>query len=201
MTLAVLGLALGCGDGGDGVTQPVEGPGALEPGEQILTNGSVEQGLMGWSSVLAGERHRAEWTTDAATDGFHSLSIVSEGTYDGHFSFWVQNVEVRVETPVQLELQLQMRMEQVDGQGIVFVMHGDDTLLNEGEVETVATTEFDRDYTGTADWQPVSLVLPDVTSSVHWIRLYLILAPETTGTAYFDDIRLTVGQPEVPRAL
>ena len=185
-------LCTACGEDPAGVvpTNDPNDPGPLRPGMQLLTNGSAENGATGWWNAEAGPNQTVDITTAHAADGSHSLRITSEAAHR-NLSHWAQTVQVEVDSPVDLELRLQMRMEEVDGDGIAFVIHGDDTRDLEDTVEVWATTEFDRTYLGSADWQTITLRLTGLTADVEWVRIFLVMGRETTGVVYFDDVTLT----------
>jgi hypothetical protein len=166
---------------------------------QPLENGDVEIGN-GWPDAWSASFARAhvlEWTDRTAAKGRRSLQIrsVTDGLAPSLANWW-QAVLVTDPTDVTFVLSASVKLEGVSGGGVALALRGDDTTLAEdGGAEAFATTQFAQVLTGTRDWQRITVQLSNVPRNVNRLAVYLLFTSNSSGSAYFDDVRLSV----VPR--
>ncbi len=197
---AALIAACGDGSGDDEATAGPDasvvdaGPPDASPPIDLLANGDVEQGQTSpahWSrSVFAPPNHEFAWTTDEAASGEKSLSISAPKAVDS-FVFWTQAPSFdELRTGDAVVLRGAVKTDGMTGEGVSIAVRVDDVVA---EVDNdFASTQFIFDITGTSDWQYFTVSIPEVTVTPGWLSVFLVYLPNTTGTAYFDDLSLTV---------
>ena len=109
----------------------------------------------------------------------------------GVFGFWTQAVGVRPGqyTGMTLRLSALIMLDNVLGQGVSILVTAYDDSMN---MVGTAGTQGDEVIRGTNYWREYSVRLTSLSKDAQTLYIYLILMPESRGTAYLDDITLTV---------
>jgi hypothetical protein len=209
ISLPLAGLSVSCAD------DPLTGPNAVadnlgfNPGElpvnaaaafpggidQLLENGDIESGMEGiwWTGRTSGYDIAA--STEHFVSGARSLSISSEYDHgDDNFTFWAQSVRLENPAGLKFTLSVSLKLEDVAGEGISIAIRGDDTDPIRGAAEAFASTQGIVKVDGTSDWTTLDVDLQDMPNDVRVVTIYLIYLPHSTGTVYFDDVKLSVGE-------
>ncbi len=160
--------------------------------QSLLSNASVEDGVgnmpEGWWSNAAS--NIIQWTDTDAFSGNRSL-VMTANNSNSNFSFWAQTLSENLNHGQKLRLSAYLKLDDVQGAGISLVIRGDESLEPEGPAEFFYSTQDTNPILGTHDWQSYSIATDKVIpSGIQSITVYLILLPNTTGTAYFDAIAL-----------
>ena len=87
-----------------------------------------------------------------------------------------------------LTLTAKVRLDNVQGKGVSLVLRGD---RNSQPVVLFATTEKKIPLRGTADFTDYSVTLP-YSAGVDYLIVYFVMLSNTTGTATFTDVSVTV---------
>jgi hypothetical protein len=118
----------------------------------------------------------------------HSF-IISRTIPDSvNFAYYYQIYSSQMPVGNNLTLKAHIKGVNLEGEGVSILIRCDD--VNNSTVQ-YAGTQGDISITGTFNWTPYTIDLIDLQSSVKTIVVFLIYIPNTTGTAYFDDITLT----------
>jgi hypothetical protein len=167
-------------------------PGGID---QLLVNGDIEDDVHGvwWTGRSSGYSLAA--TTEQYVSATHSLSISSDYDHgDDNFTFWAQTVPLANLGGTKFTLSVSLKLDQIGGEGIAIAIRGDVTDPPSGVARAFATTQGRAIFAGSSDWATVQVDLQDIQDNVGWITVYLIYLPHSTGTAYFDDVKLSVGE-------
>lgn len=157
-----------------------------------MENAGFEKDPMGWPSDWwhKTEPYEVRWDSDQAYDGDGSVAIESDTLVDG-FNFWGQTMAQNVQTGRKLRLRVKVKLDQVRGEGVSIVIRGDDTFSPEGNAEAFVTTQGTVYISGTHNWQEYQVTqLENMPESINSITVYLVLLPNTTGTVWFDEVKL-----------
>ncbi len=174
-------------------SSPNGGDNETEEGVEILFNGDVESGRFqadGWtffsSSVLF---VKGRWTTLESVSPSHALSIVLSRAI-GTPSHWSQGISIdSTFIGKTVKFSAKIKLDQVQGQGAILVFRANGV---EGQLLDLASTEVEIEINGTDDWKTYSTQMLDLPKGTESIRAFLLVAPNTTGTVYFDDTSLKV---------
>ncbi len=160
--------------------------------DSILQNASLETGTgnipEGWWQNPG--PNNMGWTDDEAYQGDRSI-LMNSTSNSPNFSFWAQTHNEDIDHGQMLNLSLYLKLDSIQGQGLSLVIRGDETPNPEGTAEYFFSTEGNTPIVGTHDWTEYNIATTSVIpESIQSITIYLILLPETTGTAYFDAVKL-----------
>lgn len=174
-----------------------------EAEKQFLENSDAEKGNDSPAAWFSGGTEfnnlgfEVLWSSDQAFSNSHSLEIsLKPGFETEEFMYWSQTVPISIPHDIPagtgLRLETMIMLEDMRGNGIAIAVRADDTKTAEGEAEAIASTERLLPITGTKDWTAYSVTLWNISSGIKSITVYLLYLPDTSGTAYFDNITLTV---------
>jgi hypothetical protein len=79
----------------------------------------------------------------------------------------------------------------LEGTGASIAIRGDDTFPPSGSAEQFVTTQAITPISGTFAWTEYTIKLDDVETATRSLTVYLMILPNTTGEAYFDDVSLS----------
>ena len=160
----------------------------------VLSNTGAEQGSGGMPDDwwFRNGPYQVGWTSEEAFEGDNSIKITSDSSDDDDFGFWAISSTEGIEEGRRLRLQVSVKTVGVEGEGASIVIRGDDTTTPQGSAELFISTQGDIYIGGTSDWKDYSVDLEDfISPTIQSITVYLVLLPNTSGTVYFDNIRLT----------
>ncbi|MDA0194234.1 MAG: hypothetical protein O2887_04380 [Bacteroidetes bacterium] len=159
---------------------------------ELSINSSVESGTAGWDFLRIGDvfnrgESYGERTNEFAADGDYSLKIIAGKEYDATPAWRLRISSVNdVPETADLVLTVRVKLQSIVGTG-VSIAGGFD--IN-GQILTFKSSENDLTLAGTSDFQTYQLVIPYFPNTPPDIKIVLFMLPNTTGVAYFDDIRL-----------
>ncbi|MEL6867908.1 MAG: hypothetical protein AAFP19_26015 [Bacteroidota bacterium] len=160
----------------------------------ILANSNLEEGSGflpsgWWNSPM---NYSIEWTDEEAASGERSIKLSSTQAGSVDFGFWAQTITENVIPGRKLDLAVLIKAEDIVGEGLSLAIRTDNTPLPDGMAEQFFSTQgIQQTINGTFDWQNFAVSLnSDLFEDTQSITVYLIMLPNTTGTAYFDDVRL-----------
>jgi len=140
--------------------------------------------------------YTVDYSTEAATSPVHSVkvscdAVKSDSTYQ-ILERVVYTRDVPIPEGAKLTMKVKIKTANVQGNGISFLFGGfwyingvvvnNFTSSTEGKVSIKGSNEF-TEYTLTCDSAPKDL---------YAVYVDLIYLPKTTGTAYYDDMSLTI---------
>jgi hypothetical protein len=116
----------------------------------------------------------------------HSLAITSPVASSG-FSYWTRTIPPsQIPVGSRLVLKVKVKLLNVTGPGVYIAFRGD-VGTNSG---FFVTTEGNVPITGTQGFKEYSVSLMYFPRNISNIFIFLLLDGQSTGTAYFDDVRV-----------
>lgn len=169
----------------EGTSEPVDnGP------SNMVLNSTFEGGSDGeptyWTAHQTGN-YQLAWTTETAGAGSYSLKISNNTADPDSSAYWYQNQCMYIPVNQTVTLKAKIKLDNVVGTGATIVIIGNDREYN---IQYYATTLSDLALTGTHDWQEYSMQLENFNNLILCLNIYLVLPTNTTGTVYFDDVRI-----------
>ncbi|MCH7992266.1 MAG: hypothetical protein IIC35_07600 [Gemmatimonadetes bacterium] len=158
-----------------------------------LTNQSAEADSAWFFNTPTG--YVSRYSGEQAHSGDRSIEL-GAATHGGPgiFGYTGQRIEVGDLTGVKLVLTAYIKLENVVGQGVSLALRGDDPNQSWGSAEVFSTTQRKIDISGSGDWAEFSVELQGIDSSIGIITAYVVFLPETTGTVFVDDVRITASE-------
>jgi hypothetical protein len=168
---------------------------------QVLLNTDIESGGTkpdywfvnpGTSGAYTGT-----WTDEESSSKAHSLKISANATQTTDFAYWVQTYSqttVGATLPFGKDLTLSLKIKGKDlvGQGLSIAIRADNALTPTSSAgSTFVTTQGNVQINGTFDWKTYTVKMSNLRSDALYVYVFLVYLPNTTGTAYFDDVTLT----------
>ncbi|MEM7659088.1 MAG: hypothetical protein AAF399_23400, partial [Bacteroidota bacterium] len=117
--------------------------------------------------------------------------MINREVYSIEHEFWSQTQVGRLPNNRELVLRAKIKTVGMAGQGVALVIRGDETEKPRGEGEFLITTQGTTEIITVADWTEYEIRLPEGEArNIRSVTAYISLLPETTGTVYFDEIKL-----------
>lgn len=169
----------------------------------VLTNGDMEMSpyqnwgsYLGKNSTTSPNKYVIEYSTEAASSPLHSLkvscdAIKNDTTYQ-YMQQLLNTTNVPIPAGAKLTLKAKIKTVNIQGNGISLAMGGNQGASGQYASTFYTSTEGKQSITGTNDFKEYTLTFdafPANTTSLYVLLFYL---PKTTGTAYYDDVSLTV---------
>lgn len=135
-----------------------------------------------------------EYSIEAASSGTHSIKATCTTVKnDTTFIVFYQLISPEsFKVGDKLTLKAKIKTVNVVGKGISLVIRGDKVVNGKSTVPFFATTQGTTQITGNSDFKEYTITSDAYPGNLDYITLYLIYLPQTTGTAYFDDVSLTI---------
>ena len=155
---------------------------------QLLKNSDMESIDQIWFNSGTGGTFVAELTTDESYSPTHSLKLSSPNSDPGNFWYFSRGYTGKIPIGEELTLTAKIKGVNLVGEGMAIAIRcdaADSTLL---QFETSQDYEI---INGTFNWTTYTVKLSNVISETAFIIVFLCILPNTTGTAYFDDVTLT----------
>lgn len=121
----------------------------------------------------------------------YSLGMAATTIHDTtSFCYWYSQLVPPATLRIgdSLTLKARIRVNQVQGQGITLLIRDDKSTLT---AALCRKREGQISVTGTADFVSYTYTLP-YTNPVRYFRVYLLMPPQTIGTATFSDMSVQV---------
>lgn len=152
----------------------------------ILLNDSINSNDTDWEfSNTTGSTHLSEISSTSFSTPGSSLKI--SATETSEFSFWRYRLTPEgIEQGSRLVMEVDIQLENVTNDGIYIAIRGDSA----DDVVFFNTTQGRTTINGTSSFTTYTVEIPYYIETVETINLFLILSGDSTGTVYFDDIKL-----------
>jgi cytochrome oxidase assembly protein ShyY1 len=175
----------------------------------VLINGDMEVSpytdwgsYLGKNSTVNPNKYVVDYSTEAASSPVHSIKVSSDAVKNDTTYQYFQQVFKLTDRPIpagsKLTLKVKIKTANIQGNGVSIAMGGNQAITNaNGQITDVkstfyTSTEGTTSIKGTNDFQEYTLTwtsLPATTTHLYVVLFYL---PKTTGTVYYDDVRLSV---------
>ncbi len=142
-----------------------------------------------WTYRITGEaNHIGDAIDTIYASSANSLVIHSKGTAAGFSSWSYSWTPLDIEVGSELVLKLKIRSEGLTGGGAFFAFRGD---VQGEEFPVFFYSTQDKPVLGTTGFQEYSVKVNYFPSMIDKLYLFLMLDGTSTGTVYFDDIRVS----------
>ncbi len=138
-----------------------------------------------------------EYSNEESHSASHSLKISAESAGSGQFAYWGQIISATELIGKKLIASVSIKYNDVNGDGVILAIRGDDDTNPSGSAEVFNTTQRKIVKTGSSDWQTLEVSLDNVPDNIKSITVYMILS-SSEGTVYFDDLSLTSTEAAEP---
>lgn len=165
----------------------------------LLINSNIESGLQSWYPGYSGYDNpnltnpngfTLELSEEFASSPKNSLKIsCSKISKNTAFCFFSQSIPTKnLKTGAKLTLKAKIKALNLVGPGLSIAIRGDKA----GQTSSVffQTTQGTTPITGNFDFKEFSVSLDSYAGNADNIIIFLVFLPDTTGTAYIDDITL-----------
>lgn len=157
-----------------------------------FTNGDMENSTTGyWKGGTSFNGYSFLYSNKESVSPSHSLSITAVNAAPKNFVYWAQTIKTTEFAGKKLTLTVWTKYENVDGDGIMFVLRGDDTETPSGYAEAFATTQSKVVMKGSSGWKKIDVTLKSVPDNIKCVTVYMLMASQN-GTVYFDNLEANV---------
>lgn len=169
----------------------------------ILTNGDMEQppyqdweSYLGATSTVNANKYTVDYSTEASSSPTHSIKVTcSTAPNDTTYQYMQQVIytsAVPIPAGAKLTMKAKIKTVNVQGKGIVLGMGGNKGASDKYAASFYTSTEGKTTITGTNDFKEYTLTFDSFPGNTYSVFVLLFFSPTTTGTAYYDDVSLTV---------
>ncbi|MBN1798105.1 MAG: FecR domain-containing protein [Spirochaetales bacterium] len=153
------------------------------------------------STLEADDTYKSSWnfsgpeeffslSSEHAFNGSHALKIALPDPTSEIFA-WHLTLTKNLPVNNKLSLKIRVKTHMLQGQGAALAVRADETVFPSNRILLYNTTRDQIVITGSSDWQEYTLALKGkIPANTKSISIYLLYLPRTTGSVYFDDIRL-----------
>jgi hypothetical protein len=184
----ILFLVLSCGKKDEVIPTQVLLNTDIESGGSNPDNWYVNQGS---TSTYTGT-----WSDEEASSKTHSLKISATALQSSDFAYWVQTYSqttlgTKLPFGKDLTLSLKIKGKNLSGQGLSIAIRADNAINPTKDGSSFVTTQGGIQINGTFDWKTYTVKMSSLRSDALYVYVFLVYLPNTTGSAYFDDVTLT----------
>ena len=158
--------------------------------KNLLANSDMESGRYGfaieWVKSTQPTNYLMVWDTTTYVSPNHSLKIYSDDS-NSPAAYWIQSVDANVPIGKNLTLTVMLKIDNIEGSGVNIGAAGWD---ENGHTVSYSSNNINERITGTHDWQEYKLEVAPFTNEVTSFGVVLRLNDHSTGTVYFDDVKL-----------
>ncbi len=172
----------------------------------VLINGDFEANpftqIPLWHSFIAKDSkanptsYTVDYSTEAATSPVHSIKVSCDAIKTDSTYQLLERVVYTRDVPIpegaKLTLKVKIKTANIQGNGISFVFGGFWYVNNVVVTNFKSSTEGKVSITGSKEFTEYTLTCDSAPKDLYAVYADLIYLPKTTGTAYFDDLSLTV---------
>lgn len=172
----------------------------------VLTNGDFEANpftqIPLWHSAILKDSktnptsYTVDYSTEAATSPVHSIKVSCDAIKSDSAYQVLERVVYTRDVPIpegaKLTLKVKIKTASIQGNGISFVFGGVDYINGVVVTNFKSSTEGKVSITGTKEFTEYTLTCDSAPKDLYAVYADLIYLPKTTGTAYYDDLSLTV---------
>ncbi|RRB00133.1 hypothetical protein [Larkinella rosea] len=169
----------------------------------VLTNGDFEVNPfpLWYSATLKNSKtnptsYTVDYSTEAATSPVHSIKVSCEAVKSDSTYQVLERVVYTRDVPIKegakLTLKVKIKTANIQGNGIS-ILFGGFWYIN-GTVVTnfKSSTEGKVSITGSKEFTEYTLTCDSAPKDLYAVYADLIYLPKTTGTAFYDDMSLTI---------
>ena len=175
----------------------------IETPSNLLTNGDFEAyPFQEWSSSLGksaktnSNTYAVEYSLEAALSPTHSIKVSSDAIKnDTTFEYFGQSLltsKVPLAEGAKLIMKAKIKMANIQGNGLAIAIGGNYFVNGVYSTAFYSSTEGKTSITGTSEFKEYTLTFEGVPKNLYSVYALVFYLPKTTGTAYYDDISLTV---------
>lgn len=169
----------------------------------VLTDGDFETSPYStWASAVNKNSptqptsYTVDYSTEASSSPTHSIKVSCKATPNDSTYHLFQQVLYTSSTPIptgaKLTLKAKIKTVNIQGNGISIAMGG-----NKGVNDNYASAFYTESQgkiaiTGTNDFKEYTLTFDSFPANTYSFYVLFFFLPKTTGTAYYDDVTLSV---------
>ena len=163
-----------------------------------ITNGNMEDNTTGyWKGGKSSSGYSFNYTDIESFSPSHSLNINAANTENESFAYWAQTFNAADYVGKKVVMSVMTKYANIDGDGVMFVLRGDDTYAPEGYAEAFSTTQNLIKLVGTSDWKKLEVKLDPVPEGIKSLTVYMLISANT-GDVFFDDLDISVESASGP---
>ncbi len=200
-------LLSGCGKKDTTIVQPdysnnqplKDLSGSQAPLSQVaLINGDMEDSTTGYwnGGSFSNNSYSLNYSNSQSVSPSHSLNIEASGTSNS-FAYWAQTFNASSLAGKKVTVSVSAKYTNVEGQGVILALRGDNTDTPEGSAEAFATTQGKVLFDGTSDWKTIEVSLDPVPAGIKSLTVYMMISA-SSGSVYFDNLSASFSEPSAP---
>lgn len=167
---------------------------AYNSGDLLLINPDFEAEntqATGWGFSRTGGDYTGNLNSVEFYSPSKSVAILNDTFDEDNFAFWFQSYSAGTPAGKDLELSAFIKGNNLEGGGVAIAIA---TYNKEDSFDAVqfVSTQEDGLINGTFDWTKYSIELNNIRADTQRITVFLIMASNTIGEVYFDDVFLKV---------
>lgn len=149
--------------------------------------------------------YTVEYSTEAASSPSHSIKVSCNTAYNDSTYQLLQQVFytpsssapasakiLTIPTGARLTMKAKIKTVNIQGKGIVIAVGGNYGVNKNYASAFYTSTEGKVPITGTNDFKEYSITFDSFPADVYSVYVLIFFSPTTTGTAYYDDVSLSV---------
>lgn len=166
--------------------------------QNAFTNGDMENGTDGYwhGGNFSNASYTFIYSDSEYVSPSHSLGITGKGS-SNNFAYWAQTINAVSFVGKKISVTVNTKYSNVEGDGVILAIRGDDTDTPEGSAEAFSTTEGKVALNGTSDWKTIKVDLDPVPKGIKSLTVYMLISSKS-GSVYFDDLNLTESEASPP---
>ncbi|QJD79922.1 hypothetical protein [Spirosoma rhododendri] len=178
----------------------------------VLTNGDFETSpYQDWKidinkvSKTKSNGYTIEYSTEAASSPSHSMKVSCNGAYNDSTYQLIQQFfylssatapaggrVISIPTGGKLTMKVKIKTVNIQGNGISIAIGGNYGSDRKYETAFYTSTEGKTTITGTNDFKEYAITFDSFPANMHSMYALIFFLPNTIGTAYYDDVSLSV---------
>lgn len=169
----------------------------------VLTNGDFEKAPYqdwtnntGKNSTTSPTSYSVTYSSEAASSPSHSIKVTCLAAPNDSTYQFMEQILYTANTPIpagaKLTMKVKIKTVNIQGNGISLAIGGNYGASAKYASAFYTSTEGKISITGTNDFKEYSLTLDSFPADATSLYVLLFFLPKTTGTAYYDDVSLSV---------
>ncbi len=163
--------------------------------ETSFTNGDMDNGTDGyWKGSYLISAYQFNYSGKEYVSPTHSLNINASGAAPNSFAYWAQTFDASAFAGKKASVKVNVKYSDVEGDGVMIVLRGDDSELPQGTAEAFSTTQNKIIMNGSSSWRTVEVDLDPVPEGIKSLTIYMLISAGS-GSVYFDDLSINASEP------
>lgn len=169
----------------------------------VLTNGDFEvyPFPLWFSAILKSSKtnpntYTVDHSIEAASSATHSIKVSCDAIKSDSAYQVLERVvytrDVSIPEGAKLSMKVKIKTVNMQGKGITFLFGGFSFVNGVQAITFSTSTEGKVSITGTSEFKEYTLTFDSVPKNLYGVYADLIYTSKTTGTAYYDDMSLTI---------